>query len=97
LAGPVTRTTNLDFFLARAEQARVEAEAATLAHVRERCQRSEAAWSALADKARRSERLRIEDQKRKAATTASITNENEVQEDQSEDQFDTAEPRTTSV
>lgn len=97
MAGPVTRTTNLDFFLARAEQARVEAEAATLAHVRERCQRSEAAWSALADKARRSERLRIEDQKRKAATTASITNENEVQENQSEDQFDTAEPRTTSV
>ena len=97
MAGPVTRTTNLDFFLARAEQARVEAEAATLAHVRERCQRSEAAWSALADKARRSERLRIEDQKRKAATTASITNENEVQENQSEDQFDTVEPRTTSV
>ena len=97
MAGPVTRTTNLDFFLARAEQARVEAEAATLAHVRERCPRSEAAGAALADKARRSERLRIEDQKRKAATTASITNENEVQEDQSEDQFDTAEPRTTSV
>lgn len=95
MAGPVTRTTNLDFFLARANQARVEAEAATLEHVRERCQRSEAAWSALADKAQRSERLRIEDQKRKAAMAASI-DENDVQEDQSEDHVGTPERRTTS-
>jgi hypothetical protein len=35
--------------------------------VRERCRRSESAWSALADKAQRGEPLRIEDQKRKAA------------------------------
>jgi hypothetical protein len=66
LSGPVIRNTNLDFFLARAEQARVEGEAATLTHVRERCQRSEAAWQALADKAKRSERLREEEAKRKA-------------------------------
>jgi hypothetical protein len=34
--------------------------------VRERCRRSEAAWTALADKARRSEKLRIEEAERKA-------------------------------
>ena len=66
MSGPVIRNPTLDFFLARAEQARVEGEAATLTHVRERCQRSEAAWQALADKAKRSERLREEEAKRKA-------------------------------
>ncbi len=58
--------TNLDFFLARAAQARAEAEAATLDHVRDRCRRSEAAWTALAHKAERSERMREEEAKRKA-------------------------------
>ena len=61
------RSSNLQFFLARAEQARSEAEAATLDHVRERCRRSEAAWTELADRAKRSELLRLEEQKRKAA------------------------------
>ena len=63
------RSSSLQFFLARAEQARDEAEAATLDHVRERCQRSEAAWNALAAKAARSERLREEEAKRKAEVT----------------------------
>jgi len=54
-----------DFLLARVEQARVEGEAASLAHVRERCERSQAAWQSLADKARRSERLREAEAKRK--------------------------------
>lgn len=58
--------SNLQFFLARAEQARSEAEAATLDHVRERCLRSEAAWQALADKAERSERMREAEAERKA-------------------------------
>lgn len=58
--------SNLQFFLARAEQARSEAEAATLAHVRERCRRSEAAWQALADRAERSERMRELEALRKA-------------------------------
>jgi len=70
LSGPVIRSSNLNFFIARAEQARAEAEAATLAHVRERCRRSEAAWQALADKAQRSERLREEEAKRKAEVPA---------------------------
>ena len=85
MAGPIVRSSNLDFFLARAEQARVEAEAATLDHVRERCQRSEAAWSALADKARRSERMRIEEQERKAASAASLLHEDHDQEDEPEE------------
>ena len=58
--------SNLDFFLARAAQARDEAEAATLDHVRERCRRSEAAWAALASRAQRSEHMRAEEAKRKA-------------------------------
>ena len=66
MPGPVIRNSNLEFFLARAAQARTEGEEAVLTHVRERCQRSEAAWQALADKARRSERLREEEAKRKA-------------------------------
>lgn len=66
----IVRSTNLEFFLARAKQARDEAEAATLDHVRERCRRSEAAWNALADKARQNERLRIDEQLRKAAQTS---------------------------
>lgn len=78
MAGPIVRSSSLQFFLDRAEQARAEAEAATLDLVRERCQRSQAAWSDLADKAQLGERLRIEDQNRKAATAASISNEEHI-------------------
>ena len=66
MAGPIIRNSNLEFFLARAAQARAEGKEAVLEHVRERCQRSEAAWQALADKAKRSERLREEEALRKA-------------------------------
>ena len=62
-----TRNTNLEFFLARADQARKDAEAATLVHVRERCRRSEAAWNALAVRAERSEQLKAAEVARKAA------------------------------
>ena len=67
MSGPVIRSSNLNFFIARAEQARAEAEAATLAHVRERCRWSEAAWEALASKAERAERMREQEAERKAA------------------------------
>jgi len=80
LAGPIIRSSNLQFFLTRAEEARVEAEAATLDHVRERCRRSEDAWNALADKALRSEQLRIDEMERKAATAAAMNNEDTDQE-----------------
>jgi len=51
-------STHLEFYVARAEQARADAEAATLDNVRERCRRSEAAWNELADRAARTEQLR---------------------------------------
>jgi hypothetical protein len=66
LSAPIARSSNLQFFLARAAQAHEEAEAATLDHVRERCRRSEAAWAALADRAQRSEHLREAEAVRKA-------------------------------
>lgn len=65
MSGQIVRGTSLQFFLARAEQARAEAEVATLEHVRERCRRSEAAWTALAERAERSERLKIAEAARK--------------------------------
>jgi hypothetical protein len=67
LATPALRHSSLDFFHARAPQARAEAEAATLDHVRERCRRSEAAWTALAERAERSEQLKAAEAIRKAA------------------------------
>lgn len=65
-SNPMANSSNLKFYLARVEQARAEAEAATLDHVRERCRRSEEAWAALADRAIRSDQLRVEEAKRKA-------------------------------
>jgi hypothetical protein len=47
-----------DFFLARAADAKAEAEAALLDNVRDRCRRSEAAWNDMAARASRAERLR---------------------------------------
>jgi hypothetical protein len=62
----IHRNSNLDFYLARASQARAEAEAATLELVRERCLRSEAAWTAMAERAERSGQMRAAEVQRKA-------------------------------
>jgi hypothetical protein len=70
LSGPVISRSNLEFFRARAAQAGADAEAATLDHVRERCRRSEGAWTALADRAERSEIMRDAEAKRKAEASA---------------------------
>jgi hypothetical protein len=70
VAGPVIRSTHRDFFLARAAQARAEADQATLGHVRERCLRSEAAWQELADRAARNEATRAADEERKAGNSS---------------------------
>jgi hypothetical protein len=51
-------SAQLQFYLARVHQARAEAAAATLGHVRERCLRSESAWQALASRAERTEAMR---------------------------------------
>ena len=58
--------SQLQFYTARVEQAREDAEAATLDHVRERCRRSEAAWTALADRAARAQEIRNDQEKMKA-------------------------------
>lgn len=42
------RPRDLDAYLARADEARAQAEMATLDNVRERCLRSEAAWREMA-------------------------------------------------
>jgi hypothetical protein len=63
-------TSQLQFYLARVDQARAEGNEATLDHVRERCRRSEAAWQMLADRAARAEATRAEEEKRKAGVTA---------------------------
>jgi hypothetical protein len=72
MASANIRGTNLQFFLARAEQARAEANAATLEHVRDRCRRSEAAWMALADRAERSEQLKVAEAFRKSEKTSDV-------------------------
>ncbi|MEO6224490.1 MAG: hypothetical protein ABIO80_01365 [Sphingomicrobium sp.] len=72
MTGPVIRNSSLDFFLARVDQARAEGEAATLDHVRDRCRRSEAAWTALADRAQRSERMKELEALRKSEIPAAI-------------------------
>ena len=63
-------TSQLQFYLARVDQARAEGNEATLDHVRERCRRSEAAWQMLADRAARAEATRVEEERRKAGATA---------------------------
>lgn len=70
MSGPATRNSTLDFYLARAAQARAEGEEATLDHVRQRCERSEAAWTALADRAERSEQLKAREALRKSDVPA---------------------------
>jgi hypothetical protein len=56
-----------DFYLARAAEARAEAAAAQLDNVRQRCLRSEAAWSEMAARAARTERMRARSEAEKAA------------------------------
>jgi ribonuclease E len=51
-------SSQLDFYLARAAEARADAEAATLANVRERCLRAAAAWDAMAARAHRGDTMR---------------------------------------
>jgi hypothetical protein len=59
-----------DFYLARAADARNEAEAATLDNVRQRCLRSEAAWNEMAARAARTERMRARAEAEKATVLA---------------------------
>ena len=60
----------LRFYRDRAAQERQAGDAATLAHVRDRCRRSEAAWSELAERAQRGEKTRAVEESRVAARRA---------------------------
>jgi hypothetical protein len=64
--------TDRETYLARAAQARADAESATLDNVRERCLRSEAAWAEMAERAKRTEEMRetLLAEKAKAAAAA---------------------------
>ena len=66
--------TDRETYLARAAQARAEADAATLDNVRERCLRSEAAWAEMAARAKRTEEMRetLLAEKAKAAAAAEL-------------------------
>ena len=59
-----------DFYLARAAEAKAAADTATLDNVRERSRRSEAAWTAMADRAHRGEKMREKLSGEKAAAAA---------------------------
>ena len=68
-------TTTLEFYLARAADARAEAAKAQLANVRDRNLRAADAWDAMADRAARTERQRAEHDARKAAEAALLAKE----------------------
>jgi hypothetical protein len=63
-------STQHEQFSARADEARADAEAATLDNVRDRCLRAAAAWEAMAARARRTDVLRAKQQAEKAAQVA---------------------------
>jgi hypothetical protein len=52
-------TTQLQFYLDRAAQAKADADAATLDNVRDRCLRAEDAWNRMAERAARTEQMRV--------------------------------------
>ena len=62
-----------EFYLARAAEARRDAEHATLVNVRERCLRAEAAWIEMAARAEKSERMKARLEAEKAAAAAVLT------------------------
>ena len=55
-----SRLKDRDVYLLRAEQARSEADEATLDNVRDRCLRAEAAWLEMANRAERTEKMRAD-------------------------------------
>ena len=57
MAEPV-RQKDVETYLARAQEARAQADAATLENVRERCLRSESAWREMAARAERTDQMR---------------------------------------
>ncbi|HYE29217.1 MAG TPA: hypothetical protein VD887_13705 [Allosphingosinicella sp.] len=66
-------SAQLDFYRARAAEARAEAEAASLENVRQRCLRAAAAWEDMADRAARTDRMRARQEADRAAAAAPLT------------------------
>jgi hypothetical protein len=64
--------TQLDFYRARADDARADAAAATLENVRQRCLRAAAAWDDMADRAARTDKMRARQEAEKAALSAAV-------------------------
>jgi hypothetical protein len=71
MAEPVRQLRDRELYRLRAEQARTEANEATLENVRERCLRAEAAWMEMADRADRTEKMRADQLAAKAALAES--------------------------
>jgi hypothetical protein len=61
---------NPEFFRERAAAEHANAEAATLANVRDRCERAERAWAQMADRA---ERTRVQRAEREAASAERLS------------------------
>jgi len=62
--------TQHEFYLARAAEAKRDADASNLENVRNRCLRSEAAWSQMAARAERGDQMRAKAAAEKAAILA---------------------------
>jgi hypothetical protein len=65
-------SSQLDFYRARAAEARAEAEGTALDNVRERCLRAAEAWEAMAARALRSDTHRAKAEAEKAAAAAAL-------------------------
>jgi len=68
----VRQLKDRDVYRIRAEQARAEADVATLENVRDRCLRAEAAWMEMAARADRTEKMRADQAAAKAAQLAQV-------------------------
>jgi hypothetical protein len=71
--------TDRETYLARAAEARAQADEAKLDNVRDRCLRSEAAWNEMAERAERTHRMReaLQADKDKAAAAQAAAEINE--------------------
>lgn len=76
----MAQSPQLTFYLARAAQANADAEAATLDNVRDRCRRSEEAWTILAERAARTEKMRTGSSQ--ASLMEQVISENHDSDDQ---------------
>ena len=61
-----------DFYQAQADEARARSDAASLQNVKDSQLRAAEAWDALAARSRKSERLRVDEARRKAEALAEL-------------------------